>query len=624
MAGLALVASRNARPVDRTVARTMAAAAPHRGHAEFTSSASDSAVAAALGAGVATAGDGAGRLIVADARLDDRADLTRRLGASDAHRNDAALILAAFERWGDECADQLRGDFAFVIWDAPRSELFAARDLFGMRPFFYTLTDGQFLAASEIAQILAAPGVAQRIDERSVLAALTGRTQSPRWTFFEGVQRLRPGHVLRVDGGGARSREFWHPQRHPDGRGLRGADYAAELRGLHEAAVESRLRASDAPGLMLSGGIDSMSIAATAAARRAGDVSIPALATYSFAYDRFADCDERRLSDQIVATTGQTNTAVPTDDTYPFANYHEVTPDLDGPDLLQSHVTMQRTLTLAHEDGVKLMMTGQHGDSLFGGGIHDYLGVLVRGGPFDLLSQFGEQGQREGSRRRAVLKRELLGRLTSAAWPRYRWTRARDLLRRVAPGGAERPPWIRADALTTHHLETAAADAVPVSSLSGDARRRRHEAILSTSYAASAEYLERIFAHTGIRYADPWADRSIADWLLTVPQHAITREGEHKWLLREAVRGVLSDYARSGRFQATPGPFYEYGVLEGSAAAVQELLTDPLTAQRGYVDPAVLTSTYARYQGGHWPGLGEWSAFWRWLTIERWLRVHAR
>lgn len=88
----------------------------------------------------------------------------------------------------------------------------------------------------------------------------------------------------------------------------------------------------------------------------------------------------------------------------------------------------------------------------------------------------------------------------------------------------------------------------------------------------SAEYLERRFARAGIRYADPWSDRRIADWVLSIPPHRITSGRADKWVLREAMRGLLPEFARSGAFRADPGPVYQYGLLEGAESAVRELL----------------------------------------------------
>jgi len=599
----------------------MARGAAHRGEPRGAVAVDGRAAGAALaeGRGAHVATDQAGRLIVADTRLDDVEGLARRLGDDGRSGNEAALILAAYARWGDDCADQLRGDFAFVIWDAPRSAVFAARDVFGIRPLFYARRADRFLAGSEIAQVLASGVVERAVDERTVLASLIGRTQSPRWTLFSGVRRLPAGHILRSDAQGTRTRPFWSPARRAADRRLTGREYAQELSALLMESVRSRLIATEHPGLLLSGGIDSTSIAATAAGLES-EPSVPTLATYSFGYDDFPEADERSVSTAIAEANGLPNQIVPADDAYPLADFGSAIPDLDGPEFLQSYALMRRSFSRARAEGIELMMTGHRGDALFGEGIFDYLGVLGTGGPAALWRQLGQQARHEQTTTRAVLKRDVLRRLPAAAWPRYRATRLRDWVRRAAPGGWSGPPWIRGEAVRTHGLEQPAPDAVPVSTLRSDARRRRHEALIQPSHGSSAEYLERLCAQAGLRYTDPWSDRRIADWLLEVPPSRITVEGTNKWVLREATRGLLPESARDGSFLAHPTSFYQHGVITGGAAAVESLLEDSVTAQRGLVDPVELRRCYEHYQSGVWPGIIEWNAFWRWVSTERWLR----
>ncbi len=641
MAGFAFASSRGSsidpRPTDqratgrtagdqRSIVERMAAGAPHRGEATIRSSRNGVATAAALderrgsvGAGIAT--DAAGRLIVADTRLDERDALGRRLGLDPTGADDATLILAAFARWGDGCADELRGDFAFVIWDPTQGEVFAARDLFGMRPLFYAATPGRLLAASEVAQILGSGELERRVDERSVLAALTGRTQSPAWTLFAGVRRLRPGHILRADRERVRTRPFWRPPRRAEDRLPSGEAYAAELKAVVDTSVRDRLIAVERPGLLLSGGIDSTSVAATAAELRARDPALPALTTYSFGYDGFPGADERSVSGPLTQLTGQANVVIAAGDAFPLAEVAGA-PDLDGPEFLQSHALMRRTFERARADGVDLVMTGHRGDSLFGDGIFDYLGVLRSRGVGATWGQIRRQAAREGTGPRAVVMRDLVRRVPAAVWPRSRARRLRGRLRDLAPGGVTRPPWIRAEAIAAHGLDPAPADAVPISTLAGDARRRRHEAVLLPSQTASTEYLERLCAQAGIRYADPWSDRRLADWVLAVPPHRVTVDGTDKWVQREAMRGTVPDFARDGRLGAHPTSFYQFGILEGAESTIRALLEAPVTADRGWVDAAELRAAYERYRTGAWPGLLEWNAFWRWATLEQWLRVH--
>lgn len=113
-------------------------------------------------------------VITADAWIDNRDELIGALGLdarASAEISDSALILSAYARWGDRCAERLSGDFAFAIWDERRRTLFCARDHFGVKPFYYHRSPRLFAFASEIKAILCLPDVPRRLNEiRRLLA----------------------------------------------------------------------------------------------------------------------------------------------------------------------------------------------------------------------------------------------------------------------------------------------------------------------------------------------------------------------------------------------------------------------------------------------------------------------
>ena len=227
--------------------------------------------AAALGAvgpeGTAPLVDSRGLTIAADARLDDPAQLREALGLTprDGEVANSALILHAYLRWGRACVERLYGDFAFVVWDAPRRRLFCARDALGARPFYYALNARRFAFATALESVLAAPGVGAEIDERRVSAHLASPWRSfRRRTFFREVLRLAAGHTLTVDVGRlrpVRQRRWWRPEGLPTARGGSAEEHGEGLLGELDRAVRVRLGggpvgvgAFGRPGLLRGGG----------------------------------------------------------------------------------------------------------------------------------------------------------------------------------------------------------------------------------------------------------------------------------------------------------------------------------------------------------------------------------
>jgi asparagine synthase (glutamine-hydrolysing) len=241
--------------------------------------------------------DGTVRL-VADARIDNRVELGRALGVPPGERDtlsDAAWILRAYEAWGDECADRLEGDFAFVLWDGPRRRLFGARDALGIKPFFYTSTAGgrTFRFASEPGALVGgADGIGPEPNLELMARYLLNRFGDPEATLYRGVRRLPGGATITVDRSGLRTRTYWRPD--PEVRHDRGEECVERFRDLFGQAVADRLRAVGPVGAYLSGGLDSSAIVAAAPGRVAG---------FSLTFEGLP-CDERPYIETVIDASG--------------------------------------------------------------------------------------------------------------------------------------------------------------------------------------------------------------------------------------------------------------------------------------------------------------------------------
>jgi asparagine synthase (glutamine-hydrolysing) len=186
--------------------------------------------------------------------------------------SDTEVILHLYEEKGERCLDDLRGMFAFAVWDVRRRKLLLARDRFGQKPLFWKFDGNRLLFSSEIKGILAATtaeGQTPEIDLRALDEYLTLRfIASPR-TMFAGIHKLPPAHLLTLDASGVHPREGnlsevpkievrrWWTLRYQPKRKISEADAVAETRAAVRDAVESHL-ISDVPvGAFLSGGMDS-------------------------------------------------------------------------------------------------------------------------------------------------------------------------------------------------------------------------------------------------------------------------------------------------------------------------------------------------------------------------------
>jgi asparagine synthase (glutamine-hydrolysing) len=207
-----------------------------------------------------------------------RSELEKR-GRQFRGSSDTEVLLQAYEEWGVEGLERLEGLFALALWDAGRQRLVLMRDRLGIKPLYYAWHDGRLAFGSEIKAVLAGIDPKRDLDDQALAEYLWFGNAFEERTIYASVRALGAGHRLVVEAGVSRIEPWWRieewvlrPSRFADTR-----DAAAAVRGALDSAVARQL-VSDVPvGLFLSGGVDSSSIAASAAlasARRLSSFSV--------------------------------------------------------------------------------------------------------------------------------------------------------------------------------------------------------------------------------------------------------------------------------------------------------------------------------------------------------------
>ncbi|WP_366657005.1 asparagine synthase-related protein [Fodinicurvata sp. EGI_FJ10296] len=559
-----------------------------------------------------------GLVIAADARIDNRQDL---LNASTVDGGEAAgsarLILSAYRRWGRACVDHLIGDFAFGIWDRTERRLLLARDPMSSRPLYYRLTDHQLIFASEIAQILAVRGVPAELDELMVAAHLTAQPVALDRTFYRGIAQLPPGHALTIQQGRTRVWRYWDVEAGRRIRYRNASEYTDHFRELFKEAVCCRLRGDRPVGLMLSGGVDSGSVAATAGWLLENDpAGLGEFRTYSHAFERLAQCDERHVSRLITDRYRLPATNVPADDAFPLADHPENGPTPDAPTTLIFRPLNDRVLSRARADGVATMITGFRGDLLVGV-YYDALSFLTAGLWQD-LSMVLKPDRRTWRRfPKSVTKHLLLPALMS--WgpsglqaPIQRWFWHRMIGRPKVP---PYPDWLRSEFAERAGLAKQLASVEAPTSVRNASVRRRYQTIFDPLYAFTMVDFERNHARHGLLHADPWSDRRLVEFVLAIPQEELNRPSGYKRLARDAMKGMMPEDARQKLDKVSLGPLSQYALQIGARDTITHLITDSQVAARGFVDDAKLQALYeAASRGGSTTGL------WEILCLEVWLR----
>jgi len=219
----------------------------------------------------------AGLAITADAILDNRTILCHELGIDYGQWGtmpDSLLILQAFRKWGQDCVKYLLGDFAFAIWDEKRRELFCAVDQTGTRAFYYYHSAGLFAFSTLIKPLFVLPEIAKEHSKTwfaDFLAIPTVMHQlDPELTLYKNIYLLPAGHTLAVRPGRVVKRVYWQVKRQPELQLKSDGDYEEAFREVFGEAIRCRLRSIRPVGVMMSGGLDSTSVACMAARELSG------------------------------------------------------------------------------------------------------------------------------------------------------------------------------------------------------------------------------------------------------------------------------------------------------------------------------------------------------------------
>jgi asparagine synthase (glutamine-hydrolysing) len=192
----------------------------------------------------------------------------QKKGYSFSSKTDTEVIVAAYDHWGDECVNQFDGMFAFAIWDKKEKELFAARDRFGEKPFFYYADKEQFIFASEMKALWAA-GVERKVNLKLLFNYLTigyvDNPNIPEETFFENIFKLPAASFLKYTSASNQLSidNYWDIEVEKENKKITDAEAIEKFGFLFQRSIKRRLRSDVPVGTSLSGGLDSSSIIAT-------------------------------------------------------------------------------------------------------------------------------------------------------------------------------------------------------------------------------------------------------------------------------------------------------------------------------------------------------------------------
>ena len=546
--------------------------------------------------------------LLADVRLDNREELRRELAAESEGGSDAELLLSAFLAWGTESPRRLVGDFSFAIWDHVERRLFAARDALGVRCLYYAVVDDRLTVATGVGSVVAGLRSSPAFNRPLMEDFLAVRLD--RWvgeTAYQSVHRLPQGYALEVDLHGPRLSRYWRLGEQSI-RYRRRSDYVDHFRELLATSLSTRLRSPSPVGMLVSGGVDSSSLACLAARLRdRGEIDVE-LKLFSLVFDATLPADEREYLAAVAERCSAFQlTRIPADDAWglkEFGRDHGY--PLDEPEISLGRALWMRALSTVREGGCRVALWGNGGDQAMGGDAYAF--------PLNLLDVPLRRWRSEAR----YFRRK--------GGPPAAWEVARRWLRELAPptllSALRRLRGPRPDLLARLREPSRAgvADHLPPPELDSRSARRSYRLLTSGAYSAALAEVDHQARWSGVELRYPYLDRRLVDFLLAVPAELRFEDGLEKTLVRAALGDDLPPIVRARSTYAHFSDLIVRG-LERESGRVDRLLADPRIVSEGLVPPGVFEAAWLCYRGdrrARYKVHGLAKA----LCLETWLRYH--
>jgi asparagine synthase (glutamine-hydrolysing) len=508
-------------------------------------------------------------------------------------QTDSEVLLAAYVEWGERMLHRLNGMWAFAIYDRREKSLFAARDRYGVKPFYYCADGNRIFFASEPPAILAALGRKPTPDPDALFSYLAfNRTDQNDSSFFKEIKKLLHGHYLKIRLDAPRIEpQRWYRLREELKTPFQGAE---EYREMFASSVSLRLRSDVPVGVCLSGGLDSSSIVSVLSQ----DYQLEGLNTFSAVYGKGRKGDESKFIDLYRGQLKNMHFTEP-DEIGLMADIEDLTRAQLEPVPSTSTYAQYRVMKLAKEH-VTVTLDGQGADEALAG-YHYFFGFhfknLLRKGKFATLAS---EMRHYGLKHRSLYGFKSLAFFLLPAFLRTRL--------RVQEKGYLHPDFYHANAAGAGDI----AGELYGSNTLQDA--------LINHFEYKLEHLlkweDRNSMWFSLEARVPFLDYRLVERTLSLPDEWIMHEGMTKHILRESMKGTLPEEIRMRRdkvgFETPEDEWFRTPLFQ---KYIQDMFSSPAFASRGVADAKKVREMYQK----HLSRQGNYSReIWKLIHLEKW------
>ena len=532
------------------------------------------------------------------------------LGGSFRTNSDTEVIVRAYEAFGPDCVNRLRGMFAFAIWDFHKEKLFLARDRLGKKPLFYTLTPtGEFIFGSELKALLEHPCISREIEHAALDAYMTFGYVPEEFCIFKRIKKLLPGHHLTFTDGVVKSEKYWDVDLSKADNSRSEAEWTEILREKIRESVSVRLVSEVPLGAFLSGGIDSSAIVGMMTG-----LSPEPVRTFSIGFneDSFDELKFARIAAKKFGT--EHHEFIVTPDLFELVD--QIVHHFDEPFADQSSLPTFMLAKLAREY-VTVVLSGDGGDELFAG----YSRYLIdqRRNNFALLP---------------AIVRDRLIRPISKAMPH--WALGKNYLFHISLSATDR----YIDNISVFNAPKKSylysrefAKKVNGNGSSAELQFVRFSKAMPADdpvarrlYLDTKTYLpgdiltkvDRMTMANSIEARAPFLDHELVELVSGIPSRFKMSQNGTKYILRKAVKDLVPSEILNRKKQGFGVPIGQW-INDQLKDRIREELCESRTTSRGYFDEKyvmVLIDEHSTGRRDHSTGL------WMLWMLERWFRQY--
>lgn len=512
-------------------------------------------------------------------------------------KTDTEIIVHGYEEWGEDAFARYNGMFGVALWDSKKKKLILARDHFGIKPLYFAVAGGKVVFSSEIKPIIWSGLIEVKPNDKTIYRYLKYRVHDDgRETFFEGVERLLPGELMVIENGKRTVRKFTDIQEkllELSGSGNNKEFTKEDITRFGDLLTDSikRRLVSEVPvGTCLSGGLDSSTVVAVAN-KLLSDKESDAQAlgerqnTFSAVFPGSRN-DEEKYIDELLSQmkSVRSHKVRPTAKDF-FADLADFVKTQEEPTISTGPYAQYQVMRRAHEE-VKVLLDGQGADEMMAGYLPYYFVYL-----------------------RQLWKEKKLAKLAGEV------VSSRDVLMKYFAGKIGARGKSQAAAILNKEFASRfPGEKFPA--VTSNLKKRLVRDIFANSLQSLLRYEDKNAMRFSIEGRVPFLDFRLVEYIFSLPDEAIIKEGWNKYVLREATRNLLPALINRRRNKiGFTTPEHEWFMKNGDTFL--SYFTGERFEAKKYVNQARVVVAFKEFLSGK---SEDSMLFWRILNLELWLR----